>query len=407
MIHRFALACALSLVLCSFAPAARDSNAAEPPATTLPTTAPAEPRIVARLRGHGGLFVGFSPDGSRILTAGKMDLQLWDARTYEPVGSAVEYPGEFVSARFAAGGHVAYLAHSTGVWLFDAQTGARIGPGVKAPSQVWTAAVSPDGRTAALSWVAWPERLAEPVIHLFDTISGREVRRLRHGDIAIYAAFSPDGRTLLTGEGVGMTFRTFRVWDVAAARERFAPITVEANFNNPPQAMQRPGTFSPDGHRFAVVANRRFAVFDTDTGRRLGGKPPPYDDVSSVDALVFAADGKWIVCVDNSLGTTLCDAATAKPRADMAYVPNVVNSFDVAADGTRLACSYQIGDREHDARTATGIFDLLTGKLLHRLGGDHENGVPAFSPSGERVAVTGTGMSKEDTTVWSVAGMKQ
>lgn len=405
--HMLTAASVLSLLVFGFAPAAPISHGPDSGRANPPTTAAAEPCVVARLQGHGGCYVGYNADGSRIVTVGKSGLQVWDAKTYKPVGTAIAYPGDFVSAGFADGGHIAYLAHSEGVWLFDTKTGARIGPGIKTPAAVWTAVVSPDGRTAAMSW-AGRDTSPESAVHLFDTISGRELRTLRHGDIAIYATFSPDGRSLLTAEGIGMTFRTFRMWDVAAGRERFGAITIEASFNNPAEAMQRPGIFSPDGRRFAVAANTRFAVLDTDSGKWVGGTEPPYDRrYSTVDALAFSADGKWVVDVDNRLGTALCDAATAKPREEMAYIRPDVTSFNLSTDGTRLACSYQDMRNPDPLASGVGIFDLLTGKLLYRFGGDTEDGMPAFSPSGDYLAVTGTGKSQDETTVWKIVRGKQ
>src|SRR5438270_686641 len=85
-------------------------------------------RIQAKLPGHGGSFVRFSADGSLLLTAGEKELQIWDAKTFAPVGQALAFPEEFVTAGFTDGGRVAFVAHSEGLWLWDARTGKRIGP---------------------------------------------------------------------------------------------------------------------------------------------------------------------------------------------------------------------------------------------------------------------------------------
>jgi WD40 repeat protein len=322
------------------------------------------------------------------------------------MGQPVAYPGGLVTAGFAASGRMAYVAHSKGVELWNARTGERVGSGVNAHFPVYAAAVSPDGTRAVINSVIPPSPMPERALHLFDTRTGREIPQLPHIDWAVFAAFSPDGRRLLSMERVGMHFARFHVWDLASGRDLFPPIRTSSSLNCPPGFGTAPGVFSPDGHRVALVGSRRFAVFDTESGTRLAGKGPPYDDEdSSADGLAFSADGKWIVCIDNRLGTSLCDAATAKPRADMAYVPDAIYSFSISADATRIACSYRVGRGVNDVVTATGIFDLLTGKLLHRLG-DAEDGIPALSPSGDRLAVTGTGTRKDETTVWRLLEAK-
>jgi WD40 repeat protein len=97
------------------------------------------------------------------------------------------------------------------VYLWDTESGERrhelICPGVKA------AAFSPDRKTVALV------NDRSPHVALFDTASGKRWAVLQSADTTNWSvAFSPDGRTVVTGCSNG----TCKIWDVPR-REKPAP----------------------------------------------------------------------------------------------------------------------------------------------------------------------------------------
>jgi WD40 repeat protein len=53
------------------------------------------------------------------------------------------------------------------------------------------------------------------VVRVWEVGSGREVRRMEHGDLVNGVSFSPDGRFLASGGEDGVV----RVWDVGSGRE--------------------------------------------------------------------------------------------------------------------------------------------------------------------------------------------
>src|SRR3954463_7773104 len=59
-------------------------HAADPPVSGGKAT------YITSLDGAGGVAVQFSVDGTRILTAGKTDVQVWDAKTYKPIGQPIK-----------------------------------------------------------------------------------------------------------------------------------------------------------------------------------------------------------------------------------------------------------------------------------------------------------------------------
>jgi WD40 repeat protein len=62
--------------------------------------APAAMKPIATLDETGGRSVSFSQDGKRILTTDKTAAQVWDAKTWQPVGARMEHgPGLHIAAK--------------------------------------------------------------------------------------------------------------------------------------------------------------------------------------------------------------------------------------------------------------------------------------------------------------------
>ena len=113
------------------------------------------------------------------------------------------------------------------------------------------AAVSPDGRTAAI-------RAADGGLRLLDLASGRVRTLSRQGHLGA-RAFSPDGRTLSTAEDSGNVI----LWDV---EEGVPTETLEGHV-----ATNEQHAFSPDGRTLYTAGNDgRVIVWDVAGDRRLG-----------------------------------------------------------------------------------------------------------------------------------------
>ena len=94
--------------------------------------------------------LAFSPD-SRLLLTGSTDrtARLWDARTGEPRGVALEHAGAVWAAAFSPDGQTLMTGGTDRTArLWDAATGTPIGPPLPHRDVIWAVAWHPTGRMA-------------------------------------------------------------------------------------------------------------------------------------------------------------------------------------------------------------------------------------------------------------------
>lgn len=85
--------------------------------------------------------------------------------------------------------------------IWDADTGARLGPSFEHTGTVWTVAFTPDGESLVTSCLDRAQ--------VWDISTGKPLGPpLRHGGVVWAAALSPNGKTFLTGSTLG----TARLW---------------------------------------------------------------------------------------------------------------------------------------------------------------------------------------------------
>ncbi|MBI5211463.1 MAG: caspase family protein [Elusimicrobia bacterium] len=133
-------------------------------------------------------------------------------------------------------------------------------------------ALGPDGRFLATA------RSKEAGVKLWDALSGERLRTLEDGQWVSGMGFSPDGRTLATGNTEG----TVKLWDVSSG-------VMARSFKAHPAAISLL-TFSRDGARLAT-ADREGAVklWDPGTGSLTADLQGHAD---TMRALAFGPDGK-------------------------------------------------------------------------------------------------------------------
>ncbi len=246
-------------------------------------------------------------------------------------------------------------------------------PALNTESPVTAAAFSPDGKTLISG-------ARDKNLRLWDAATGQPLRTLQgHTDWVTAVAFSPDGKTLLSGA----RDNTLHLWDAATGQ----PLHTLHGHTNSVRAV----AFSRDGKTLLSSAwDKTLRLWDTATGqslRTLHGHTGP------VTAVAFSPNGKTLLSGAWDKTLRLWDAATGQPLRTLQGHTGPVSAVAFSSDGKTLLSG--AGDK------TLRLWDAATGQPLRALQG-HTNSVNAvvFSPNG-KILLSGAG----DNTVrlWDVA----
>ncbi len=212
---------------------------------------------------------------------------------------------------------------------------------------------------------------------------------LPHTDAVHAAAFSPDGKAVLTGSGD----RTARLWDAATGRPFASPLAHPARV--------RAVAFSPDGRLLVTGGEDGVArLWDAHSGvlvRALAGHG------KAVGAVAFSPDGRLLATGGDDGAARLWEAATGKPAGEPLAHPDEVRCLAFSPDGRLLATGADGG------RLPVRLWAVPGGTLLGQFedrvwGGDFTAALAlAFSPDGRTLAV---GYTRFAALVWDVATRK-
>ncbi|GEM_PF-3318630 len=291
---------------------------------------------VRRFKGHSSTFgagVAFSPDGRSAFSRENSSIQQWDLETGRE-GTQWQLEGPLGGTAISRDGKRAVAGVGENIVLLNLETGKTVGRikvppihGVKAGIQAL--ALAPDARRAiSVTQIPWQ---GEPIgwrgsIRLWDLEQLKEIRCLEDDVYHSWTcAFSPDGKTVLTGGGSGM-----RLWDVETGK-------VLQNFG-PHGHWYQCVAFSPDGHRAVSGGGDGFIrLWDIETGKelrrfeahqRLGNPNEPM-----VVAVAFSPDGRRILSGGDDRTVALWDTETGQPLHRFTGHQNVVDSVAFSPDG--------------------------------------------------------------------------
>jgi WD40 repeat protein len=117
-----------------------------------------------------------------------------------------------------------------------------------------------------------------------------------HTDSVLSAAFSPDGKRIVTASGD----KTARLWDAGTGRQIGQPLKGHTD-------SAQSAVFSPDGKRIVTAYNDNTArLRDAGTGKQIG--EPLTGHTASVFSAAFSPDGKRIITASDDDTVRLWDA---------------------------------------------------------------------------------------------------
>ncbi|MXV74180.1 S8 family serine peptidase, partial [Candidatus Poribacteria bacterium] len=352
-----------------------------------------------RLRGHTREVrsITFSPDGKTIATGSRDEtVRLWDIKTGETKhtltgstfqGYYVEYPENDTVTFSSDGKTVASVDLDFTVRLWDVETGTQKKTLPRPTLAVYSLAFSPDGKTLASGEMDHTDN--NITVRLWDVDTRTTKKTLTgHAYLVYGVAFSPDGNTLATAGND----KTVRLWDVDTGAEKK---TLIEHYQSPAWSV----AFSPDGKILASGGPGAAHLWDVKTGESTHTLPHRWSPVRSV---AFSLDGKTIATggIQSRGGEVhLWDVETGENKQTL---PLYAYSVAFSPDGKTIAAG---GDRGN-----ASLWNLAFDEIKHTftVSTDTYYRPPpvytvAFSPDGNTLA-TGGGTATGDGTVllWDV-----
>ena len=326
--------------------------------------------------------VAYSPDGNTVAAVGwDSKLRLWDTRTTKPKTTLLGHTGPVDAIVYSPDGKTIATARTwtdNTVQLWDAVTG-EIKATLTGYTPVKTIAYSPDGKTITTSrdyrnnslqlWdtrtmelkTTFTERtegslfsivyapdgdtiaagnLDDGTVRLWNAKTGKHKATLTHAnglhplltdrgyDISS-VAYSPDGRTIVTGGGYYNDEGTVYLWHARTGKRKTL-------YKGPDYVSAL--AYSPDGRTIATGnQNKKIQVWHPVTGEEL--KAISTGHRAGVESLVYSPDGNTIATTGGFQDNTvqLWDVITGKHKATLIGHTNTVSSVAYSPDGNTIA----------------------------------------------------------------------
>jgi WD40 repeat protein len=252
---------------------------------------------------------------------------------------------------------------------------------------------------------------------------------MRHGGAIFFAAYTPEGKALLTA---GLD-QTIRLWDLASGKElrRFErgeakgggrqPL-IKLQFGNAIDPDSMPAdmgagllgaalrafqvALSPDGKVVAATRGETVSLWDAATGKLLHEL---HTGKFAISHIAFAADGKSLTSAGAGQWVQVWDVATGKKVKDLGNKPAVGGLGIVLGGGATVSADRKYLAWQHVDPAAQSftvkLMDLTTGKELPEIkapiGGAQSL---TFAPDGKTLAWAAV---QGEVVLWDVAAGKE
>ena len=271
--------------------------------------------------------------------------------------------------------------------IFDGQEVARMTHDTYASS----AAFSPDGRYVVSGGCDLAsDGCQQGSARVWEASTGIEVVRMVHESLVYDVTFSSDGAYVASGSGNSSSDETARVWEVATGRE-------VARMTHDQQVISV--DFSPDG-RYLVSGSwdDTARVWEVATGLEVARQTHEF----AVDSVDFSPDGRYVVSGGGDGIASVMEAATGVQVARLTH-EYLVNVVSFSPDSRFVLSGSCDSGGQFCAEGTARVWDLSTGSEVARL--THEGNVfsAAFSPDG-RYVVSGSGDEGGDGPEGIVSG---
>lgn len=335
--------------------------------------------------GYVGTDLAFSPDGRRVaIGAADGNIRVIDADTGAAVGSPLSGHTDAVDiVAYSPDGTRIISAGDHTIHLWAAEPDQSIGtrlPGVAFDGPL-PAAVSPDGRIVATRDVSNQFDIA-----LWRIETGEFLRTIPTGDRGPVTALAwePDGHAIASATGAD---NTVRIWDAQTGEPRGPALT------GPTSTIPRL-SFSPDGrHLAALVPYADPWLWDTSVSPPRGTELRGEGD--GVTTASFSVDGRRLI--------TVAQMRFASADDTVPQTGNVFDTPDVTPSAIRV-WDTDTGKLAGPPLTGRGgrITDLMD---LAEGDGEQPIFAAAISPDGQRMLVsTGTGLRLHDVATGHPVG---
>ncbi len=285
-------------------------------------------QLISVLQGHEYSVkqAAFSPDGQRVITASSDNTaRVWDVKSGKLVDELPHKENwEVFQVAFSSDGlRIVTTARRKGfggkssVFLWDALNVKVLKP--LKHKMVRYAAFSPDGRYI----VTVGGLLFQETLRLWDSNTGELIKVLpRHKGIISHLAFSPDGQRLVTASGD----KTARLWDIES---RELLVVLEGH-----DSAVRYAVFSPDGQRVVTAsADKTARIWDANSGELVNVMR---GHQGGVIYAAFSSDGQRVVTASTDGTAGLWDVLSGKPVAVMKGDKGNINYAVFSPEGSKM-----------------------------------------------------------------------